>query len=313
MRLASNGFFFIEKPGIGDFLFLLLFISISLALFPAHFRNLKKSDLWRIIEAYTISNMNETYRPHQEKAKFDMAKQYDGRVSREYAAIAEHDPSKKFVQYPASLKMLGDIEGKDILEIGCGGGKFARIMARNGAHVAAYDRSKDQVAIAKEKENDEPLGIEYFTADRPPEELEGKFDAVTIIMVFPHAESPDNLAKIFGHAHQCLKPGGKMVALTSNPELRRIGEIIYRRRWTKREDGGFKVEFFDENGKLMFDVKDSHFTKAEFEEAAKKGGFKKIEWQPLCVTEEGKKEMGEEFWKGYEEDCPYVGIVANKE
>src|SRR3954469_11649761 len=62
----------------------------------------------------------------------------------ESAADEEHFPStidERIYHVQLLLKFFGDLNGKGILDIGCGKGRFARIFKeRNpGAHVAAMD------------------------------------------------------------------------------------------------------------------------------------------------------------------------------
>ena len=58
-------------------------------------------------------------------------------VSAEYELITENDPVKNYVQYPEALRLLGDIEKKEILDIGCGNGIFDRIMVKQGASTSS--------------------------------------------------------------------------------------------------------------------------------------------------------------------------------
>jgi SAM-dependent methyltransferase len=48
----------------------------------------------------------------------------------------------------ADLHLIGDVRGKSVLELGCGGGQNAIALARRGALVTAVDLSKTQLAFA---------------------------------------------------------------------------------------------------------------------------------------------------------------------
>src|SRR5690349_12996080 len=47
------------------------------------------------------------------------------------------------------LRLLGDVKGKRVLELGCGTGQAAIVLARKGAHAIAIDASARQLAAAR--------------------------------------------------------------------------------------------------------------------------------------------------------------------
>lgn len=49
----------------------------------------------------------------------------------EYASFIESDPIRNFLHYPSVIKELGELEGKQVLDIGCGDGLFDRRIAKN--------------------------------------------------------------------------------------------------------------------------------------------------------------------------------------
>ena len=53
--------------------------------------------------------------------------------------------ARDFVVNPALFKVLGDIKGKKILDLGCGVGILSRAMADNGADVLGVDISKESI------------------------------------------------------------------------------------------------------------------------------------------------------------------------
>jgi SAM-dependent methyltransferase len=59
------------------------------------------------------------------------------------------------------LALLGEIEGKRILDAGCGEGRFARMLAERGALVSAIDLSERMIGNATDLERQRPLGIDY--------------------------------------------------------------------------------------------------------------------------------------------------------
>ena len=53
---------------------------------------------------------------------------------------------------PAMFELLGEISGKRILDLGCGGGYNTRIMARKGAKVSGVDFSKKMIDLSVQQE-----------------------------------------------------------------------------------------------------------------------------------------------------------------
>ena len=237
--------------------------------------------------------------------------QYD-KFSAEYASLTQVDPAKRFIQYPEALKLLGKVENKKILDIGCGNGTLTRMLARRGAIVVGYDPSIRQIEEAQKLEQEETLGIRYFAADKPPNLPGYKFDKVVSVMVLLYASDQKNLREIFSYAQKALVRNGSFISITFNPGYKRLGEIAYNRRFSKTDNGKIQVEFIDENGKITMSAKFSDFSIADYERAAKEAGFSKQDWIKLNITPEGKTEKGNSFWEKFENDPPYIGIKVIK-
>jgi 2-polyprenyl-3-methyl-5-hydroxy-6-metoxy-1,4-benzoquinol methylase len=118
--------------------------------------------------------------------------QYD-KISKEYAEISQNDPSKLFVQYPEAFRLLGDIKGKSILDIGCGNGYFAEQLVKNGADVTGYDISKKQIDKANASKDKHKLDIIYTVSSPENFSVGTRFDKAVSILVLLYAESKENL------------------------------------------------------------------------------------------------------------------------
>lgn len=260
--------------------------------------------------------MNEELSPNNLIAP---SNNYDDHTN-EYIQLTESDPSKKWVQYPQSMRMVfdamgGELKDKKILDIGCANGAFTRMMAEAGAKVVGYDPSQKEVEEAQKMENEKPLGIQYYVGDHLKDELKNKFDGATAILVLSLMENREKLEQIFRHAHDSLVPDGKFIILTINPEFNKFNEIIYNRRFNKIGNGKeFTLDFFDNDKNLKFTISGWQYSREDHQQAALNAGFKNIEWQSLKIDPRGLAEQGEKFWEGYETEdgCPYIGLIANK-
>jgi ubiquinone/menaquinone biosynthesis C-methylase UbiE len=98
---------------------------------------------------------------------------------------------------------------ENTLEIGCGTGKFARLLAERSEHVLALDLSPNMIRIARERSKGCP-NIEFQVADVMTWEFPtDHFDCIVCIATMHHLPLGEMLAKM----KQALKAGGTLVIL----------------------------------------------------------------------------------------------------
>ncbi len=66
-----------------------------------------------------------------------------------------------FTRYVYTLEALGKLEGKRILDVGCGSGRYAIELAQQGAHVVGVDFSDEMLAMARSRAKE--AGVEDRT------------------------------------------------------------------------------------------------------------------------------------------------------
>jgi len=236
-----------------------------------------------------------------------MKKQYN-KIGEKYANMIKTDPLKNYLQYPGLIRLLGDIKGKKILDIGCGNGFFSKMVAEKGASIVGFDVSEKQIELAIENEKRDKLGMTFVCSDQFKFSYPEKFDLAFSNMVIFYATNFNELVQFFKCAFKSLKDNGKFISVIVNPNYKGFGKLNYDRKIV-REGNKAKSEFYI-NGK--FDVSSGFytwFTKDEYEGAAKKAGFSKAEWKKISVEKEGIKDKGEKFWEGYDAD-PLYGILS---
>ena len=118
----------------------------------------------------------------------------------------EGDLARQHLLNPTIFSLLGDIEGKYVLDAGCGQGYLSRLMARQGAQVTGVEPSDGWYTYVVEREQREQLGITYLQADLSRcTDLPRIFDAVVANMVF--MDIPDYKSAM-ANCIACLKAAG---------------------------------------------------------------------------------------------------------
>jgi ubiquinone/menaquinone biosynthesis C-methylase UbiE len=127
--------------------------------------------------------------------------------------------SKEYIRKPAILKLIGDIKGKKILELGCGSGYWTRIFAKKGAKCLGVDIEETQLKIAIEEEKKTPLGITYLKADISNLRIlkSNSFDIVFMEFVLLEIPKISIIKKIFREAYRVLKKDGILFISEMHP------------------------------------------------------------------------------------------------
>jgi SAM-dependent methyltransferase len=85
----------------------------------------------------------------------------DSYQARHREHIGRPEPRWGLWQLPESeLQILGDVAGKDVLELGCGAAQWSILLARRGARMVGVDNSARQLEHAREAL--EEAGIEFM-------------------------------------------------------------------------------------------------------------------------------------------------------
>lgn len=127
------------------------------------------------------------------------------------------------------LKLLGNVEGKRILDLGCGAGHNAIALARQGAKVIGVDESSDQVADARAACERERVKVELHHA--PLAELAfiraDTIDAVVSVWGLAPVEDVD---RVFRQVDRVLKPEAPIVLSMPHPAFAMLDPADHERR-----------------------------------------------------------------------------------
>lgn len=218
------------------------------------------------------------------------------------------------------FKHLGNVEGKNILDVGSGSGLYTREIRRRGAaRVVGLDISPEMVKFAAGREREEPLGIHYVNSDMADAGKLGlgQFDIVTGVYVLFYASTREHFFATIQGISDVLPPGGRLVSMPLNPNLRMDDPDYYMPYsmgiWAPGETGeGCPVILNAKLEGVDFTVTMYRWSRETHEEAFKAAGFKKLTWYEPEVTPKGIELMGEEYWQRYLKQPHALLIEAEK-
>jgi 2-polyprenyl-6-hydroxyphenyl methylase/3-demethylubiquinone-9 3-methyltransferase len=111
---------------------------------------------------------------------------------------------------------LAALRGKQVLDVGCGGGILAEAMARRGASVTGIDLATRPLGVARLHALDSGVeGVEYreIAAEALAAEQPGRFDVVTCMEMLEHVPDPSAVVRACAALAQ---PGGWVFFSTLN-------------------------------------------------------------------------------------------------
>jgi len=135
------------------------------------------------------------------------------------------DLSTDIVQYgpdiptEAELRLLGNLENKRVLELGCGGGPNAVAMAKQGARVIAVDDSEEQVAHARRLVEREETKIELRHGDLADLAFV-RADTIDVALSVYALGAVADLDRVFRQVHRVLRPEAPLVISIPHPAFR---------------------------------------------------------------------------------------------
>jgi 2-polyprenyl-6-hydroxyphenyl methylase/3-demethylubiquinone-9 3-methyltransferase len=136
------------------------------------------------------------------------------------------DPTSEFRPLheinPLRLEWINNriaLSGKNIIDIGCGGGILAESMAKKGATVTGIDLSEKALKVADLHGLESGISVRYekIAAEEMAEREAGCYDVVTCMEMLEHVPDP---ASIIRACAKLVKPGGHVIFSTLNRNIK---------------------------------------------------------------------------------------------
>jgi SAM-dependent methyltransferase len=194
---------------------------------------------------------------------------YDA-IAAEYAKCVEDNVWNAHYERANSLRLVGEVAGRSVLDAGCGPGAHAAALANRGARVTGIDRSSALLGIAAGRLGDRARLVRGDLSDPLPFE-DRSFDVVLAALVMHYLR---DWAPTLAEFHRVLAPQGRLVISTHHPTLSHAigegddyfatyeiddewevaGRVTRMRYWHRPlsaisralADGGFVIERLDE-------------------------------------------------------------------
>lgn len=243
--------------------------------------------------------------------------QYDA-IAAEYDK-AHETIAKRYTHRPTFVGLCGDLSGKRVIDLGCGTGASARLIAEQcqPAEIVGIDVSSKSVEIAKRYEQQHPLGIRYVVGDVFQFDFKklGTFDVATALFLLHYADSRENLYRLCKNIFSGLGAKGRFVTVNSNPDfpilLDKKYENTVEARLPLQEGNKLTVTYYLDGQKLC-SFQNRYWQKQTYKEALTAAGFRKVQFTAPIVSQGGYKKFGQEFWQEYLQSPQIMGIVCEK-
>ena len=143
------------------------------------------------------------------------------------------------------LRLLGNLEGKRVLDLGCGTGVNAVILAQQGARVIGVATSAADLALARERAEAAEVRVELHQANLA--ELPFlRSDSVDAALSVQSLATVDDLARVFRQVHRVLKPEAPLVCSFPHPAFAMFDPTS--------EDPGRIVRPYDQSSPLTWET-----------------------------------------------------------
>jgi SAM-dependent methyltransferase len=210
----------------------------------------------------------------------------------------------------SELRVLPDVTGKDVVELGCGTAYFGAWLKRAGARrVVGVDITPAQLATARRMNEEFGLGLEFLEENAERTSLP---DASFDLVVSEYGASIwCDPALWIAEAARLLRSGGELVFMRGStlsilcmPEEGQVGEVLlraqnglYRLDWEETDEDSPGVEFHPPTAEMLRILRENGFDLVDFRELYAPKDAVEHEYYTTTPVEWAKQWPDEEIWR----------------
>lgn len=112
------------------------------------------------------------------------------------------------------LHLIGEVKGKTVLELGCGGANCGIALAKQGALVTCADISREQISFAQTNAEREKVNIQFVVSPMEQLRYANCFDIVISMAAMQYIEEID---RVFSNVSNALKDNGSFIFSINDP------------------------------------------------------------------------------------------------
>lgn len=151
--------------------------------------------------------------PHIRRAK--MKSEMYSVHAEKYDSVIQNNIYNAHLERPSLQALIGDVNGLEVIDLGCGTGIYAQyLLANHAKSVTCVDLSQEMVDIVKEKLGDRVEAYAQDLAIGLPKQASSSIDLIICPLVLHYIK---DLTPLFKEVHRILKNTGKMVFSTHHP------------------------------------------------------------------------------------------------
>jgi ubiquinone/menaquinone biosynthesis C-methylase UbiE len=145
------------------------------------------------------------------------ADHYDS-FAESYSTENETNLFNAYYERPAMVDLAGDVEGRRVLDAGCGSGPLAAALRAKGAIVTGFDASPAMIELARQRLG-EDADLRVADLGQALPFPDGAFDDAVVSLVLHYLR--DWTAPL-AELRRVLKPGGRLLLSVNHPTVYKV-------------------------------------------------------------------------------------------